>query len=130
MRQDRPWGYWRVLYHIGNTKVKELVVKPGHSLSMQKHQHRNEYWHVVEGEATIKLEYPHNEIRSSTIYKNHHFSISLGVWHQLVNNGDTLLTIIEIQHGEKCEEDDIERKIIMKMPGTIGSAKIIFEDKE
>ena len=130
MRQDRPWGYWRVLYHIGNTKVKELVVNSGQSLSMQRHQFRNEYWHIVEGEATVKLEYPGNEIRTSTIYKNHHFSIPMGVWHQLINNGDKFLRIIEIQHGEKCEEDDIERKMIMPMPGTIGSAKLTFGDKE
>ena len=97
---------------------------------MQRHQFRNEYWHIVEGEATVKLEYTPNEIRTSTIYKNHHFSIPLGVWHQLINNGTEQLKIIEIQHGEKCEEDDIERKMIMDMPGTIGSAKIIFEDKE
>ena len=130
MRQDRPWGYWRVLYHIGNTKVKELVVSPGQSLSMQKHQFRNEYWHVVDGVATIKLEYPYEEIRTSTIYKNHHFSIPLGVWHQLVNNENKILRIIEIQHGEKCEEEDIERKMIFPMPGTIGSAKVVFGDKE
>jgi D-beta-D-heptose 7-phosphate kinase/D-beta-D-heptose 1-phosphate adenosyltransferase len=129
-KTERPWGYWRVLYHIGNTKVKELVVNSGQSLSMQRHQFRNEYWHIVEGEATVKLEYTPNEIRTSTIYKNHHFSIPLGVWHQLINNGTEQLKIIEIQHGEKCEEDDIERKMIMEMPGTIGSAKIIFEDKE
>lgn len=130
MRQDRPWGYWRVLYHIGNTKVKELVVHSGQSLSMQRHQYRNEYWHVVEGEATVKIEYPREEIRTWTIYKNSHFSIPLGAWHQLVNNGEKNLVIIEIQHGEKCEEDDIERKMILPMPGTIGGAKIDFGDKE
>jgi mannose-6-phosphate isomerase-like protein (cupin superfamily) len=126
MRQDRPWGYWRVLYHIENTKVKELVVNPGQSLSMQKHQFRNEYWHVVEGVATVKLEYPKEELFLKTIYKNQHISIPLGVWHQLINNEDVPLRIIEIQHGEKCEEYDIERKMIMEMPGTLGSAKVVF----
>jgi D-beta-D-heptose 7-phosphate kinase/D-beta-D-heptose 1-phosphate adenosyltransferase len=128
-KTSRPWGYWRVLYQDGNTKVKELVVEPGQSLSMQKHSFRNEYWHVVEGVATVRLEYPKEEIRTSTIFKNHHFSIPLGVWHQLINNGEELLKIIEIQHGEKCEENDIERKLIFEMPGTLGSAKIIFGER-
>jgi D-beta-D-heptose 7-phosphate kinase/D-beta-D-heptose 1-phosphate adenosyltransferase len=42
-RTNRPWGYYRVLYETPNTKVKELTVNPGHSLSMQKHEYRNEY---------------------------------------------------------------------------------------
>lgn len=128
-KTERPWGYWQVLYHNQNTKVKELVVNPGQSLSMQRHSYRNEYWHVVQGVATIKLGYPKEEIRTSQIFKNHHFSIPLGVWHQLINNGDEPLIIIEIQHGEKCEEEDIERKMIMQMPGTMGSAKIIFGEQ-
>jgi mannose-6-phosphate isomerase-like protein (cupin superfamily) len=30
-------------------------------------------------------------------------------WHKLSNRGDEDLHIVEIQYGEKCEEEDIER---------------------
>ena len=41
MRTDRDWGYYTVLYDVPGNKVKQLVVKPGKSLSMQKHEKRN-----------------------------------------------------------------------------------------
>ena len=31
-------------------------------------------------------------------------------WHQLVNNTDSPLKIVEIQYGIECIESDIERK--------------------
>ena len=65
---QRPWGYYRVLYETPNTKVKELTVNPGQSLSMQRHEHRNEYWHVVEGEATVCESRP-NSASKKTLYK-------------------------------------------------------------
>jgi mannose-6-phosphate isomerase-like protein (cupin superfamily) len=30
-------------------------------------------------------------------------------WHQLANEGESPLKIVEIQYGESCIEDDIER---------------------
>jgi quercetin dioxygenase-like cupin family protein len=45
-RTERQWGYYRVLHEVPGMKVKELTVDPGQSLSMQRHQHRAEYWIV------------------------------------------------------------------------------------
>jgi D-beta-D-heptose 7-phosphate kinase/D-beta-D-heptose 1-phosphate adenosyltransferase len=108
-KTERPWGYYRVLYETPNTKVKELTVNPGQSLSMQKHEHRNEHWHVVEGVATV-----HEERQTSTskhsLYKHHTLNIPCGVWHQLKNETEEPLKIVEIQWGTKCIEEDIERK--------------------
>lgn len=126
---ERPWGHYRVIYENDKTKVKELIVNPKSSLSMQKHEFRNEYWHVVEGVATITLEYPRNEIQYKQLFKHHHITIPIGLWHQLRNEENDELKIIEIQYGEKCEEEDIDRRLTMEMPGTIGSAKIVFGDK-
>jgi cytidyltransferase-like protein len=52
-RVERTWGYYRVLHDISGTKVKELTVDPGQKLSMQRHQHRAEFWFVAEGTATV-----------------------------------------------------------------------------
>ena len=38
---DRPWGYYKVLYEGEGYKVKELVINPHSSLSMQRHEHRS-----------------------------------------------------------------------------------------
>ena len=106
---QRPWGYYRVLYETPNTKVKELTVNPGQSLSMQRHEHRNEYWHVVEGEATVCESRP-NSASKKTLYKHHTVNIPSTVWHKLSNETDKPLQIVEIQWGKECSEEDIERK--------------------
>lgn len=102
----RPWGYYRVLHTIGSTiKVKELTVNPGKSLSMQRHQYRSELWFVGEGEATLNWEFGGESLK---LFKQE--TINIGEWHQLENKTNVPLRIIEIQYGNNCIEEDIERK--------------------
>ena len=108
-KTNRSWGHYRVLYEAEGTKVKELTVNPGQSLSMQRHEHRNEYWHVVEGEATVCESRP-NSAAKKTLYKHHSVNIPSTVWHKLSNETDKPLQIVEIQWGTKCVEEDIERR--------------------
>jgi len=110
----RAWGSYRVLYEVGNRiKVKELIVDPGKSLSMQKHFKRAEEWFVAEGCATVwtSNDYDHVSILRGMFHKFDKLSIPLGQWHRLENQSTTNpLKIIEIQYGEECEEEDIERR--------------------
>ncbi len=102
----RPWGYYRVLHTVGkNVKVKELTIDPGQSLSMQRHKYRSELWFVAEGTAGNNWEFGGEKIKP---YKTE--VINPSEWHQLHNPTDSPLKIIEIQYGECCEEEDIERK--------------------
>lgn len=103
----RPWGYYRVLHQVPGMKVKELTVNPGQSLSMQRHQHRSEFWIVSEGRGLVKW-----DARGSTTLRLHTTeTISDGEWHQLVNPTDQPLRIVEIQYGDSCQEEDIERRL-------------------
>lgn len=112
-RTERTWGYYRVLHEVGNhVKLKELTVAPKTCLSMQRHEHRAEFWFVAEGEATVYTVDP-----NSTDYdvlanptQHQHTWIRLGEWHQLCNETDQPLRLIEIQYGDNCVEEDIERK--------------------
>ena len=111
-KTQRPWGYYRVLHQDGTEiKVKELTVNPGSSLSMQRHQYRHEHWFVTEGTATINtLDTDGNTVMKNFVMKNMQTYIGREEWHQLVNKSHTPLKVIEIQFGEKCAEEDIERK--------------------
>ena len=104
-KTERPWGYYRVLYEIDGTKVKELTVDPRQKLSMQRHKHRSEFWFVTEGTATVKWD----EFGQTKISKHNSDFISNEEWHQLMNSTDQPLKVIEIQYGDQCSEDDIER---------------------
>jgi cytidyltransferase-like protein len=111
-KTERQWGYYRVLHEDSpHVKLKELTVDPGKKLSMQRHQFRNEHWFVTEGTAIVNtLDEDGNVKMRNFVMKNMQIYISKNEWHQLVNEKDTPLKVIEIQFGEKCIEEDIERK--------------------
>lgn len=107
----RPWGYYRVLHDVPGTKVKELTVMPGQRLSMQRHQDRAEHWHVAEGTATVySINRKSDQELVGTFSPHNHLHINRNDWHQLCNETDQPLKIVEIQYGDNCVEEDIERR--------------------
>ena len=111
-KTERDWGYWRVLDHKPEQgyKVKELVIYPGKSLSDQKHFLRSELWTVLEG--TVKMDTEWNNIQSCITLEQHSrpFEIGKEVWHRASNPGTKNTHILEVQWGEQCVEQDIERR--------------------
>ena len=108
----RDWGYWDVLQEYdGTCKVKELVVSPGCCLSWQKHEYRSEHWFCSRGTATVYYSADDSgiEVFKSTITRFRTFDIIQGKWHQLANETDEPVHIIEIQFGSDCRESDIIR---------------------
>ena len=81
-------------------------MEPGKKLSLQSHKHRSEHWIVVKGEAKTTVEIDNNRIEK-IIKKNEYIYVPTGSIHQLENNGNTLLEVIEIQMGKYLKEDDI-----------------------
>jgi len=107
----RPWGYYRVLHDVPGMKVKELTVEPGQSLSMQRHHQRAEYWIVSEGMAIINSVLAGGyALPSLKLIKHAEYKVPVAEWHQLTNPFDAPCKIVEIQYGEQCIEEDIERK--------------------
>lgn len=108
-KTKRPWGWYRVLDDKINYKIKELVVEPNKSLSMQLHKDRAEHWYILKGKCDIVTEYNGN-ITKVTKQPNEEYTIGQSVWHQCQNNYDEPCHILEVQHGTRCVEEDIERK--------------------
>lgn len=110
-KTKRPWGYYRVLHNVSGTKVKELTINPGCSLSMQRHNHRAEYWHISYGACVVHSMMESGYSLPSTLLQEHmHIHIPVGEWHQLTNPYKVPCKIVEIQYGIDCTEDDIERR--------------------
>jgi cytidyltransferase-like protein len=110
-KTERQWGYYRVLHEVPGCKVKELTVDPGKSLSMQKHAKRNEYWIVSEGQCVVNSALGSGYAMPPIHLEKHdEYTIICGEWHQLTNPYDNPCRIVEIQYGERCDEEDIERK--------------------
>jgi mannose-6-phosphate isomerase-like protein (cupin superfamily) len=104
------WGSWRDLYAIPGARVKELIVAPGTSLSMQKHSQRREFWVVVEGACTVVSRTDESPDTEPAQYVNLHgfYHVPQDQWHKLVNPYHEPCKIIEVQWGPDCREDDIE----------------------
>lgn len=111
-KTDRTWGYYRVLHEVGKeVKLKELTVEPGCRLSMQRHKNRSEHWFVALGTATVYTVNNSSDTELLGVYeKFDHVHIQKMQWHQLANEGTEPLKLVEIQYGEECIEEDIERK--------------------
>jgi cytidyltransferase-like protein len=104
----RPWGEYRVLHDLPGCKVKELVIEPGKSMSMQRHFFRAEHWYVLKGQCQVEIIKDHERI-IDTIEQNHSYMIGQSVWHRGFNNSSETCHILEVQYGEMCVEEDIER---------------------
>ncbi|GAB3539496.1 mannose-1-phosphate guanylyltransferase/mannose-6-phosphate isomerase [Noviherbaspirillum agri] len=100
----RPWGTYTVLGEGAGFKIKRVVVKPKHSLSLQMHHHRSEHWVVVSGTANIT-------VGDTTVLMSQNQStyIPIGARHRLENPGIVDLVLIEVQCGSYLGEDDIVR---------------------
>ena len=99
-----PWGFWQVLEEGKDYKVKRLYVHPGHRLSYQKHQQREESWMIAAGQALITLDGKEHRLEAGeTIH------IPKKSLHRIANPGQSPLIFLEVQRGTYFGEDDIER---------------------
>ena len=101
---NRPWGKYINLYMGKGFLLKELVVNPKSSISLQKHAHRSERWTIISGRPKI------------TINKNKFFKkpnetafIPKGAVHRIENPFNKPVTIVEVQIGSILKETDIIR---------------------
>ncbi len=92
-----PWGTYEVLASGDGWQVKRLIINPGHSTSLQYHEHRTENLNVVEGTLwlTRGLNRAHFQLGKGEGRLIEHTEI-----HRLENVQEVPVVIIEIQYGE------------------------------
>ena len=100
----RPWGKYINLYSGKGFLVKELVINPKSSISLQKHHHRSEHWTVTSGRPKIT-------INKKKFFKNINETafIPKGAIHRIENPFNRAVKIIEVQTGPILKETDIIR---------------------
>src|SRR5262249_6514300 len=99
-RSLAPWGFWQVLEDADDYKVKRLYVHPGHRLSYQKHEQREETWMIAAGCALITLD--GKEIRLKAGETIH---VGKTQAHRVANEGPDPLVFFEVQRGTYFGED-------------------------
>lgn len=100
--KKREWGWWLVLLSMAHFKIKILRFKQHGKCSMQKHKYRSELWLFLRGAGAL-----FNETGYFQIYPGGFQHVPKGTIHCFIANAPTW--VLEIQYGEKCEEEDIVR---------------------
>lgn len=109
-KTKRNWGWYRVLDSKPGYKVKELVIDPNSSLSMQRHFKRAEHWYVLKGKCIVVTDGPAGVQEITLPATDMGYMIGKEVWHKGINEEDVPCHILEVQYGDECVEADIERK--------------------
>ena len=100
----RPWGKYTNLFNGKGFLIKELVINPRSSISLQKHKFRSEHWTVVSGNPLITIN------RRKFIKKiNETILVPKGATHRIENPNNIPVVIMEVQKGSILKESDIVR---------------------
>jgi len=100
---ERPWGQFEQYTLNEPTTVKIITVLPGRRLSLQRHEHRGEFWKVVDGPMEIEV-----DDRAWSATTGETIWVPRGSTHRMGNSGHAPARILEIAYGP-FDEDDIER---------------------
>lgn len=100
----RPWGRYDIHDVQPTHQVKRICVNPGHRLSYQRHQRREEFWVIISGRARFTLDDVDSDHGPGEV-----LLVPFCAKHRVENIGDELLIFIEVQRGDYFGEDDIER---------------------
>jgi mannose-6-phosphate isomerase-like protein (cupin superfamily) len=101
-REKRPWGDFVEFIRNTTCTVKIITVNPGQSLSLQFHQNRDEFWHVISGNGKVQI----GEEMIDVSTGSEHF-ISKLTKHR-IHGGTEILQLLEISYGD-FDENDITR---------------------
>ena len=108
---QRSWGYWQTYQEfefnssIKEAKFKKLTINSGKNISYQKHSFRNEIWLITSGKCEVIINDNMQKVSEGDIIE-----IKSNNWHTVKNTGNEDLEILEVQYGNKCDEEDIQRR--------------------
>ena len=101
---DRPWGHYLLLVKTDEYLIKQIVILPKKSISLQKHNHRSEHWLISQGKPKITL-----NKKEFTMKPDETIFIPKGSIHRIENPNNEQVKIIEAQVGSILRETDIIR---------------------
>ena len=101
-KEVRPWGDFERFTLNEKTTVKIITVNEGESISLQTHEHRDEFWRVLKGSGVIRIADIDHEAHEGSAFFCPRYS------EHRVTGGVGGTTFLEIAFGD-FDEGDIER---------------------
>lgn len=100
---ERPWGRFELLALNEQVSVKIITVAPGHRLSLQTHECRDESWTVLDAGITVEI-----DGKAWATAVGERVWIPRGVAHRVANAGAQSARFLEVAYGG-FDENDIVR---------------------
>jgi mannose-6-phosphate isomerase-like protein (cupin superfamily) len=100
-KDERPWGLYERFTLNEPSTVKIITVNPRQAFSLQTHKGREEFWHIISGEAKVTVgEETHDA------HAGDDFFIRTNTQHR-VEAKDAPCVFLEIAYGDFDEHDII-----------------------
>ncbi|MBC7836979.1 phosphomannose isomerase type II C-terminal cupin domain [Acetobacteraceae bacterium] len=101
-KEERPWGNFERFTLNEKSTVKILTIKAGEAFSLQTHEGRKEFWHIISGNGKITVGTNISEAQAGQ-----EFLVPPRTLHR-AEGGSESLVILEISLGE-FDESDVTR---------------------
>jgi mannose-1-phosphate guanylyltransferase/mannose-1-phosphate guanylyltransferase/mannose-6-phosphate isomerase len=98
--ENRPWGNFERFTLNEKTTVKIIAVNAGEELSLQVHEHRDEFGRVLKGAGTVQI-----GEKNIAVHDGDSFFIPRNTNHR-VSAGSEELIYLEIAFGDFDENDE------------------------
>jgi len=95
----KPWGSFVSYTENEKSTVKLLYINKGEAFSLQHHNHREEFWKIIEGNPEITI-----GDKKIDAHKDDEFIIPVKTNHRIYAPDDNV-TVLEISLGQFDEED-------------------------
>jgi len=99
-KMERPWGNFELFTMNEQTTVKILTLNPGEELSLQTHEHRDEFGRAVKGSGVV-----HIGGKEIEVHEGDTFFIQRNTAHRTIA-GSEGLAYLEIAFGDFDENDE------------------------
>jgi mannose-6-phosphate isomerase-like protein (cupin superfamily) len=100
--EKRPWGSFERFTLNEPSTVKLITVNPGEAFSLQKHESRDEWWKIIDGDGVATIGTEKRGIKAGDKY-----FVSRGMEHR-IEAGKSSVIFLEISFGS-FDENDIVR---------------------
>ncbi|NMA32090.1 MAG: cupin domain-containing protein [Candidatus Methanofastidiosa archaeon] len=107
IKEQRPWGYYKVLYSDSYCKIKLLFISPNKNISYQYHHNREEHWTITQGNGKFI-----SRDKILFLAVGDKIKINKKQKHTIKNTGNEILIIHEVQLGISFEESDIVKEAL------------------
>jgi mannose-1-phosphate guanylyltransferase/mannose-6-phosphate isomerase len=96
----RSWGYREKIVEEEKFRVQRVTILPGRTIYEHRHEERTENWTIIQGSAFVTL----NGV-AKTYGETDCIEVRAGTVHQISNNGERDLVLIETAVGEVLLHD-------------------------